>query len=238
MATDQVKNKILEFFEYFRKMSDYFRKQLTPPARLPANHELLAAKMAACSLLDALSVTRFPSEKKHRNRLCDFIEQCSNWPFWDRVSVPQLLYRLKTDTDARNEGVRKYVERCLAGRQEYALTDDPAYGDLVAKYPKSDKKLIEECRQLYLFYDYRCALVHEMRAPGYGSESASTLEPFYLSATELPTNRRTFQLTYPLAFFFGLCDQCTTSLERWFLAQNASPFDAYENRFGDVWHRP
>ena len=77
-----------------------------------------------------------------------------------------------------------------------------------------------------------------MREPGYGYEFEHDVKPCYRTQTEIPTGRFTFQLTYPLAFFFGVCDKCVASLEQHFLTESRSPFDSYESRFGDVWRKP
>ena len=52
---------------------------------------------------------------------------------------------------------------------------------------------------------------------------------------EMPTDRLTFQLIYPLRLFFTVCDECIMNLEQYFLSEEKSPFDAYEPRFGGLW---
>jgi hypothetical protein len=237
MTAQQMKDEIRQFFEHFRKTSAYFRKQLTPPSHSPAGHELLAGKMACCALLDALSVARFPNEKGHGKRSREFVKAFSKWEYWDKVSIPQLLYRLQRSGGSADDRLKKHVEIRLAQRQEYAINQDPPSLELIKCFPESER-VIKNCCHLYLFYDYRCALIHEMREPGYGYEFEHTMKPCYQGQMEIPTGRRTLQLTYPLMFFFDLCDECIANLEQYFLAENRSPFDAYESRFGDVWYRP
>jgi hypothetical protein len=237
MAKEQVKHEIGQFFDHFRKMSGHFRVRLTPASHSPPSHELLAGKMACCALLDALSVARFPREKSSRKRFCRFIREFSNYDHWDNVSIPQLLYGLQPSTKADDERLKKHAEACLARRLEYAIEEDPPSSELISSFPGNEKE-IKDCSHLSLFYHYRCALIHEMRAPGYGYEFEHDVNPCYRTQTEIPTGRFTFQLAYPLAFFFNVSDECITSLEQHFLTESRSPFDSYEFRFGDVWRRP
>jgi hypothetical protein len=234
MTSEQTQGEIRQFFEHFRKTSAYFRQQLTPSSHAPASHELLAGKMACCALLDALSVARFPNEK-HGKRSREFVKAFSKWEHWDKVSMPQLLYRLQQSGDSAQARLKKHVEAHLMHKEEYAIQEDPRCPELVKSFPESERT-IEKCCHVYLFYNYRCALIHEMREPGYGYEFEYTERPCYQGQTEISTGRRTFQLTYPLTFFFNLCDECVANLEQYFLAKNGSPFDVYASRFGDIWH--
>jgi hypothetical protein len=235
MVIKQMKDDIGQFFDHFRKVSAHFRERLTPDVHSPANHELLAGKMACCALLDALSVARFPN-RTHGERFRAFVGKFSKYEYWDRVSIPQLLFKLQHSSSSDDECLRKHAEMYLARRQGYAIKDDPRCPELTGRFPGS-KKMIDDCCYLSLFYSYRCALVHEMRAPGYGYEFEYDERPCYRTQTEIPTQRRSFQLTYPLRFFFNVCDECIINLEQYFLDENRSPFDAYDPRFGDVWHR-
>jgi hypothetical protein len=236
MVIKQMKDDIGQFFDHFRKVSAHFRERLTPDVHSPASHELLAGKMACCALLDALSVARFPNGT-HGERFRAFVGEFSKYEYWDRVSIPQLLFKLQRSRSSDDERLRKHAEMCLTGRQEYAIREDLHCSELIGCFP-GNKKLINDCSHLSLFYHYRCALVHEMRAPGYGYEFAYDERPRYRTQTETTTERRTFQLTYPLRFFFNVCDECIANLEQYFVVENKSPFDAYESRFGDVWHKP
>jgi len=234
MATEQIQDEVHDFFAYFRKVSAYYQEQLTPESRSPDNFELLPGKMACCALLDALSVARFP-KTSHRRRFRGLVWRFSKYEYWRRVSIPQLYYSLQHVPGSDDERLRKHAEMCLAPRQEgYAIAHDPLCSELVKSFPES-KKIIKKHRHLDLFYSYRCALVHELRKPGYGYEFNYTAEPCYQGMTEVPTEKRTFQLTYPLKFFFRVCDECIHGLEQYFLRKGTSPLTAYEQRFGDAW---
>jgi hypothetical protein len=233
MATEQMKDEIGQFFDHFRGISAYFRKQLTPPSHRPPSHALLAGKMACCALLDALSVARFP-DKEVGKRFREFIKEFSEYEYWDNASIPQILYRLQCSLDPVHEPLRQYAEQRLAYKQGYAIKEDPLCSELVKQFPRSES-LINACCYLPLFYRYRNALVHEMRQSGYGYEFEYNAEPCYQTQEEMPTERQTFQLTFPLRFFFDVCDKCIANLEVYFLRENRSPFDAYESRFGDTW---
>jgi hypothetical protein len=233
MTTQQMNDEARQFFDYFRRVSAHFQRQLTPTSHSPASHELLAGKMACCALLDALAVARFP-DKKVGDRFRELIREFSEYGYWDNVSIPQILYRLEHCPDPLHEPLRQHAERHLACRQAYAIKQDPPCGKLVACFSAS-KKVVEDASYLSLFYRYRCALVHEMREPGYGYESEYNLEPCYQTQEEIPTKRLTFQLTFPLKFFFDVCDKCIANLEAYFLREKKSPFEAYESRFGDTW---
>lgn len=233
MATEQMQDEIRQFFDHFRKMSAYFQTQLAPTGHYLADHELLAGKMACCALLDALSVARFPNGKPGR-RFRGLVGRFGKYEYWNHVSIPQLHYRLERFPRSDHERLKKHAERCLARGQGYAIAHDPRCSELVKSFPES-RKIIRVCRHLSLLYNYRCALVHELRQPGYGYEFEYTLKPCYQTQMEIPGDRLTFQLTYPLKFFFSLCDECINGLEQYFLRKEKSPFDAYESRFGDVW---
>jgi hypothetical protein len=128
----------------------------------------------------------------------------------------------------------KYAEQQLARKQGYAIQEDPLRRELVRQFPGS-KALINACCCLPLFCRSRNACVHEMRQPGHGYEFEYNLEPCYQTQEEIPTKRRTFQLTYPLRFFFDICDKCIANREMYFLKENKSAFDACASRLGDVW---
>lgn len=246
MTTEQIQDEIQQFFNHFGKVSVYYQEQLTSKSRCPANYELLPGKLACYALLDGLSVARFPDEKGARKRFCEFVRQFSTCDHWDRVSIPQVLYGLQRSVGLGHERLMKHAETYLAHRQGYAITNDPLCSELVKSFPESENVIKQYCH-LFLFYDYRCALVHELRQPGYGYEFDSTLKPCYQSQLEISTeeeivaeqeaspDRLTFQLTYPLKFFFSLCDECINGLEQYFLKEEKSPFSAYESRFGDAW---
>src|SRR4030042_6170521 len=145
MTTQQTNDEIGQFFDHFRRMSAYFQKQLTPDFHSPANHELLAGKMACCALLDALSGARFPDEQKHKKRVCDFIGQFSSCDYWGRISIPQLLYGLQRSGDSGHDSLKKHAESLLAHQAGHAITQDPLCSELATRFPESETKVNKYC---------------------------------------------------------------------------------------------
>jgi hypothetical protein len=232
--------EITQFFGYFRDALEFF-KQIPPLNSYPPNkYGLLAQKMLCFSLIDALSIAKSGEDSSGQNFKC-LVKEYSNYEHWEKISIPQLLYRLQKARKDIFQPLIDYAEKILSEAYttySYSINDDPPQPNLLEKFPKIDeeaKKIINHCSHIALFYKYRNTVVHEMRQPGYGYEFSRDKLPCYRSQTEVPGDRLTFQLTYPVNFFFRICEQCIQNLENYFLAQKRSPYDAYESKFGDVW---
>jgi len=233
MKNEELKAEITQFFDHFREASAYFKKLLSPNSHNPNTYRLIAGKTVCCSLLDALSIARFGGDA-NRKKLKRFLKHYTSYKYWDRVSIPQILYNLEALENDHYPGLKCYAQKVLVNRNSYSIQDDPLSKDLTSRFPKC-KKGIEAYSHLALFYKYRNKLVHEMRQPGYGYEFEYDEQPRYRTQTEARGKRLTFQLTYPLMFFFSTCDECISNLEKYFLTENKSPFDAFEHKFGDAW---
>lgn len=205
----------------------------------------LIQKLCCCSLIDTLSIARFGdnvNNKKfktltNRERFKMFVKDYTSYNHWDKISIPQIFYNRELIDNAKFKKLRFYAESILAHKDQYSgysIQEDPLYAELIKDFPEL-KEDIESRSYLTLFYKYRCKLVHEMREPGYGFEEPQDDTLFYLSVTGLDTNRLTFQLVYPVGFFFKTCDECIHNLECYFQEVNKSPYDAFESKFGDVW---
>jgi hypothetical protein len=233
MTNQNIQNETQLFFEHFREFLGYVRSLPTSRAEHPQEHKIIAQKLLCCSLLDALAITRFDDDN-NKDRFKKLVTQHTSYPYWDRVSVPQILYYCEKHPQERTRQIEVYARSVLANRNSYSISEDPTCDALTRRFPDLGDKL-DTCTHASLLYKYRNKLVHEMRQPGYGYEFGYDTEPCYRTQTELETNRFTFQLTYPFAFFVRICNECISSLETYFLEHENSPYIAFENRFGDVW---
>lgn len=228
--------EITQFFGHFREALEYFKQIPSLNSYPPNKYGLLAQKMLCFSLIDALSIAKFGGDSSGQKFKC-LVKEYSNYEHWEKISIPQLLYRLQKARKHIYQPLIDYAEKVLleaSHSYSYSIENDPPELNLLKKFPEAES-IIKPCSHIALFHKYRNTVVHEMRQPGYGYEFSRDKLPCYRSQTEVPGDRLTFQLTYPVNFFFRICEQCIQNLENYFLAQKRTPYDAYESKFGDVW---
>jgi len=226
MKKETSKPKITQFFNHFREVLKSFNEISVSDS----NHTILIQKLMCCSLLDSLSATRFPKESVGK-KFKGFVKSYSEYKHWNKVSLPQLYYKFENNQDPKFSALKTYVENIISGREDYSIQNDPIKSELIQNLP-SYKDQIENCSYSSLLYKYRNNLAHQMKGPGYGFDFESEL-PFYHSMTDLNTNKLTFQLVYPVKFFFKICDECIHNLECYFLKENKSPYDSF--KLSDAW---
>jgi len=239
MENEESKLKITQFFNHFRKVLKSFNEISVSDS----NHTILIQKLMCCSLLDCLSAARFP-KKSVSKRFKDFIKIYSNYEHWDKISLPQLYYKFENNPDSKFFALKTYVENIVLGKEDYSVQNDPIKTELIQNlqnYKKQIenspdyKKEIENCSYLFLLYKYRNNLAHDMKEPGHGMESSEEDVPFYLPMTNLNTGRKTFELVYPVKFFFNICNECIHNLKCYFLKEGKSPYDVLKKKFKDAW---
>lgn len=124
-----------------------------------------------------------------------------------------------------------------------SIARDPTYEEIVRLFPKKEgiKKdiLLEfdliKIRHDNLLYQYRNALVHELRELGYGHENNTDTIPFYTSVEDRDRGKSIFNLVYPFQFYYNICTNCVTNMQKYLEENNIDPYIAIESDFGDYW---
>lgn len=221
---------------------DFFREKLKEIRKLECESSTaLFRKILYSSLLDALSKTTAHPKKGNRERMVEFIRNFCDWPCSDKVSLPHLIRLLEKVPDPAFSNLRQYAYSLHDqwGEGEVITLDkDPALQDVKHHWPREIPKPYEDIQITFLqhanlFYRYRNSLVHELREPGYGMESASHQDPFYHSETDEESKRKTWELVYPLKFYDRLCEAAINNLRDYYLRDRIEPYSCYA--FGTYW---
>lgn len=194
---------------------------------------VLHKKILYAATLDPFSRACYGKDGTHRERVSRVIKELSGWTSHSRVSLPQLQLNLEQSQEESNGNL--YVEVCsaLGGWPEgqlIRLHQGPEIGSLESLTDNEEQaKLVARCQYVNLFYNYRNALIHEFREPGYGFEfSSDGSEPYYHGMIDSP-----WQLVYPVAFFDSLVESVLNNLSEFFEVNNIEPHDQFE--FGSTW---
>lgn len=194
----------------------------------------LHKRVLLSALIDSLAGARFPSNK-NKERFLKMARECFGWDSADRVSVQQVLLRLKASgLDTRLPAFERLQLVRMQPAGIYALTKvDPDIGavmDVVAS--DLERRMVRESSHAELFYAYRNSLVHEFRGPGHAVEFDELDFPHY--QTRIGSNYEPeWELAYPLSFFFQCARNSVSSVTEHFRQSGDDPFSRYD--FGSIW---
>ncbi len=218
-----------------RQYFGWFKKQLN---NIYAVERREFRKLLTVAMLDALARAYLPKEDKNRVRFTKLVRDLGGWQECERVSLPQLSYRIEKTPSLASSSLAQGVDARLSTwsfGSVIRLNRDAKRDELeqIAQGP-DDRRLFSESLHLNLLYEYRNLLVHEFREPGYAMEvtGAEDDQPYYMGMSH-PDGRDTWELTYPIAFFKRTARNVIGGLEKKFVGDDANPYAAYD--FGSVW---
>jgi hypothetical protein len=201
----------------------YFKERLE---EIKTIENRLYCKILVVTMIDSLARAGYPA-KGNRERFISFIKSFSCWREHCRVSLPQLV--LKLQSDSTNSEFEREVKERLRNWQSariYRINEvDPCEKELekLATTPES-KRLIEKSTHAELLYIYRNHLVHEFREPGHPMEiSHDNTSPYYFSG----------ELVYPVGFFISITEISLANLKHHLEENDINPYSSYQ--FGSIW---
>lgn len=221
----------IEAIEHF---IDYFQKQ---KINISTIQSILCRKIIYVTALDTIARAAFGKASTNHDRYIKLLNELTNWPYRNHVSIPQLCLALE------KEGVQNNLYReakaqlvCWPHGQILLLDNSPLFSTLkpLAK-SKLDHCLLFKSLYSELFCNYRNNLIHEFREPGLGFEGLSTVnQPYYHGLTDLETNIETWELVFPIGFFDYLYEEALVGLKKHLACNDIDPYCQFE--LGSKWN--
>jgi len=198
-------------------------------------------KLLFVVMLESLAKARHPEIKSTRTRFLSCLGTSGNWDDRDRISLPQLLYRLELSNQHRLSPLVQRIRSEIATWQwglVYPIGGRDPLAEDVRNWPETNApntsviRLIDQATHCNLLYDYRNHLVHEFREPSSsGMEPTDHEYPYYFSLTS--DGERIWDLIYPVAFLQRLVMAVLESVCAYFVEQSIDPYAAYD--WGPTW---
>lgn len=188
-----------------------------------------------CSILDSISRCIYP-KLGHREKFTYFVDDFSQWKYVDKISVVQLYYFIKDETDIKYEPLKSYVinkvEKMTVGKL-YEPEFDEYLNQL--KYLKVVENEIRKFSYSNLLYKYRNYVVHEFRTPGKGSDFAQKDEIYYHHFGHFgeSKNEKTWELVFPVKFLIKLVSESIDNLKYYCKQNKINPYDNFS--FDTIW---
>lgn len=223
----------------------YFKSHREKIAALGQDKDYrLYKKQLYVAILDGLSRSVFP-RKGNRERFVGVVLNFGEWSDSGRVSLPHLVHLLAKSPYPIFSKTREWALQEISKWSDgevVQLERDPSFEEARKHWPKDsesrmpiEKITLESLQHIQLLYAYRNSLVHEFRTPGYSFEFEGDKDPFYMSMSELEDVEAgySWELSYPVAFFEVLCDNCIKNLEAYLKRDRLDPRASYA--FGSYW---
>jgi len=209
---NEIQKQIERFISYFQN-----KYQTIKNTKFKANDELFK-KTIYMGIIDALSKTIYP-RKGNRERFVSFIENCSDWKYCNRISLPHLLRLLEFYPEPEYSEIRKFT---------FSVYGQWPPGEIISL--KKDLELEEIIKY------WPRGQVNDELIKGVKLESLKHLslgkEPSYHSMT-MEDGKDTWQLVYPLGFFENICETCIINLKEYLILNNIDPYNSF--KFGSYW---
>jgi hypothetical protein len=216
--------------EEIAQFSTYFSDRIAEVEKV--EHGLFR-KILFMGIIDTLSRAGCSAVKSHRERVIQFIDNCSGWKDKDCVSSQQLILNLE-DKNKKSGALYQLAKKKVDAWPYGSIIrphDDLSLQDADSVAAVDEKRLVRDATYKQLLYTYRNHLVHEFREPGYGMElSQDPSTPYYHGMSGAP-----WQLVFTDAFIKGKCVGCLNGLVRQMRMQQKNPYDYYE--FESLWRR-
>lgn len=242
--TDKLQESIDQFVGYFKKQLDEIEAIQTGDAGL-------YRRLLYASALDTLAGSVF-TKQPNRERFTYFLKRFCQWADGGRVSLPHLVQLLRKNPDPAFQNLRewalgKFKVLPVHRGALMPITHDPSFDEVNRLWPASkehrtplEKIDLASLQHFQLLYFYRNTLVHELRTPGYGMESAGQDQnPFYHQMSTVGDDvelvQDTVELVYPWRFLRRLCDTGLDQLKKYFTTNELNPYDSFV--FGTYWIR-
>ena len=208
---------------------DYFKQELK---KVDSDGENLRSRILLVTIIDALSRAAHPHlAKKNHDRIVKFIDNYVQWCDRDRVSLPQIKYKLEADS-LINGPLYKYVSSTVDRWQDSMIHDssvDPLFDSVINKAQcDCERKIIKLSKYKELFYSHRNYLVHEYRNPGDGFVGFSQC-----TGAHYHQHDTRWELVFPVSLFSAFCHDGLSELKNKLIDEDRDPYESYE--FGSKW---
>jgi hypothetical protein len=208
---------------------EYFKQELE---KVDLGGESLHSRILLVTMIDALSRAAHPHlAKKNHDRIVKFIDNCVQWCDRDRVSLPQVMYKLK-EANLINGSLYDYVSSTVSAWEEATILDsivDPLFDSVITEANcDCERKIIKSSKYKELFYSHRNYLVHEYRNPGDGFVGLSQSR-----GAHYHQYGERWELVFPTRLFSSFCHDGLSELEKKLRDEGRDPYVAYE--FGSKW---
>jgi hypothetical protein len=188
-------------------------------------------KVLYSAAFDPLARAAYGTIGTHRDRFVELLQDVAQWHASERVSLPQLRFRLREAGRSRHRLYREATRRLdqWGTEGEVPISSSPSVSELSGLAGPTDHNHLKNSQYVHLFYSYRNNLVHEFREPGYGTDwSGKSTEPFYNRYINGP-----WELVFPVVFIAELYVQTLDGLKSHLLSNRINPYKQFE--FGSLW---
>ena len=199
--------------------------------RIKSIESRLHSKILLVALLDTLARVRNPGTRSNKERFLLLTSTCTDWTDSERVSLYQLSLDPSLSSALRQLAIQSIADWTYGHMP--GLERDPL---ISAVLPMADtephRTAIQQSKHVNLLYVYRNHLVHEFREPGNGSEmDHKDKVPYYHSLSHMnregKIEKDTWELVYPLGFFFSLAQSAIIHIRRYLTKNHLDPYSAY-----------
>jgi len=208
---------------------EYFEQELQ---KVDLNGENLHSRIVLVTMLDALSRAAHPHlARKNHDRIIKFINIFVQWNDRDKISLPQVLYKLQ-EAKLTDGALYNHVSSTITGWEQSVIHTpdvDPLFDSLVnLARCACERKIVKSSRYNELFYSHRNYLVHEYRNPGEAFVSLFQSESAYYHQNVLK-----WELVFPVNLLSSFCHDGLAELKKKLIDEARDPYKAYE--FGSKW---
>lgn len=218
---------------------NHFRNKIIAIDQLQVETEHDTLKLLLyTAIIDTLSKTASPPFFNEAEKFANIIEYFSDWPHCNKISIIHLIRYLDIMSHPKLESIKKTSFAIIDTWDEsksYFLDKDPDLNLINNKLDKTISKKqignisINHLQHKYLFYKFRCCLMHELRPPGYGRCYPEDEEPCYRYSSISDS----FSLCYPVLFCKKICENILNNLEKYYSNNRINPRDYF--KYGPYW---
>lgn len=218
---------------------DHFRDKVAAIDKLnvESQHDTLQL-LPYTAIIDTLAKTVSPPHLNDAQKFAHIIESFADWEHCNNISLVHLTKFFKKIPTPELEPLRKHCYSIIDTwdkNTNHTLDKDPDFDSINDKWKKLPLKnsfkdiTLEHLQHKYLFYKFRCCLVHEFRPPGYGRCYPDDTEPCY----RYSSISESMALCYPVLFCKKKCEIIIENLEKYYKDNRINPYDYF--KYGAYW---
>jgi hypothetical protein len=196
-------------------------------------HDPVFRQLLCAVALDPLARAAYGPAKRHRDNLQKLLEEQTVWPGRKKVSLEQLLLRLKRKSRGRHRlavAARRVLAQLPPGRRYPSIDLSPDQAELIPLAAGDELKYIADSTYSALFCAYRNTLVHEFKPPARSHDWSERKDyPFYGISSY--SDR---ELVFPVAFFQRVLGEAIDGVETHLRSNRIDPYKNFE--FDAMWH--
>jgi len=227
--------RIDEYIRYFTGKLDSVLELEDSKKGSPDKSIIMFKKTLVVAILDALSKIIYGGSEKSWKRFVDFLMVFTDWPDGTKLSTTHLYRALELDLHPNLESLRLYVRQQLdtwgPSTEKIRLDNDIEAKELKKRWPKGAEHSIagikiDQYNHFNLVYVFRCALIHEFRELGFGTEDSGSTKPYYHTKNKLGSADEkvdSWELVYPLDFLVSLARTALGNLDEYLKRNDLNP---------------